>query len=105
VDAAAQDVVLGDHLLDIERIFDALYTVGGRSTFVQHFSDCRLRRRAQGSGKLRQQCRNVIVERWQVEVPRCRQRSDLFPPRGKQGLAPAFDQLGKIVENVDGHHP
>ena len=45
----------------------------------------------------------MVVQCREVEMPRCRQRTDLCAPRGKQSLALAFNKLGKLVETVDRH--
>ena len=101
VDTAAQDVVLGHDLLDVEGVLDPLQTVGGRTALEQRFSDRLLRTGTEGRDQFRQQIRDVIIERGRIKVAGRREFADLRPPRREQGVALVVDQLCEFVEGID----
>ena len=103
VDAAAQDVVLGNDLFDVECVFDPLQAVGGRTAVEKGLSDRLARPGSQGACKLRQEMRDVIVERRHVEIPRRGERPDLRPPQREQGVPLVLDKPCKFVKDVDRH--
>ncbi len=102
VNAAAQDVVLGNDLLDVEGVLDPLHAVGGRAALDQSLGDRLARRSAQRRDQLVQDHRHVVVERRGVEMLGRRELPDLGPPAREQGVALFLDARGECVECVDG---
>jgi len=76
VDTAAQNVVLGNDLFDVECVFDPLQAVGRRTGVEKGFGDGLARPGSQGACKLCQELRDVIVECRHVEIPRCGELPD-----------------------------
>ena len=79
VDTAAQDVVLGNDLLDIERVFNPLQAVGGRTAVEQGVSNRFVRPGSQCGCQFGQEMWDVIVERRHVEIPCRGERAELAP--------------------------
>ena len=103
VNAAAQNVVLRDDLVDIERVFDALQTVRRRTHLEERFRDGLVGFDPQRRGQLVDQPRHVIVERRRIERASRRQLPHLFTPARQQKVALPRDELCQFVEIVSGH--
>jgi hypothetical protein len=102
VDAPAEDVVLGDDLLDVERVPDPLQAVGGRAGVEQGLRDRLVRPGPEGSGEFGEEVRDVVVERRGVEVPCRGERADLRPPPREERVPLVLDEPREYVEGVDG---
>ena len=101
VDAASQNVVLGDDFLDVKCVLDPLQPVRGRSAIDDGQSDGLVRAGSERDDDFRQKIRDMIVERRDVEIAGARKYSNLGSPSSEQGLTSVVNQLGKFFENVD----
>ena len=105
VDAAAQDVVLGDDFLDVVAVLDALQAVRRRARLAQRLGNRLVGRGSQRAGELVDELRHMVVERRGIESCRRGQRAHLLAPLRKQALALASDERRQLVEIAVRHGP
>ena len=85
-----QNVVLCNDLLDIECVLDALYAVCRRTVIEKRVSDGLIRRFSKRCCQLHKECRDVIVERRDVEIPSRWNSTELRPPFNAQPVPLIF---------------
>jgi hypothetical protein len=103
VDARAEDVVLRDHLLDIEGLLETLETMSRRAALAQRLRNRLVGLRPQRRRKFLEQSRNMIIERRYVELSRRRQVPHLLTPGPQQSVPLSRDERSQFVENIDRH--
>ena len=103
VDAAAQDVVLGNDFLDVEASLTRCRPCAGRTAVEQGLSDRLVRARAGARRPAPERCGNVIIERRRVQMGSGWQPSNLLAPGIEQWLALTLDEVGELLKICDFH--
>ncbi len=68
MNAAPQDVVLGDHFFQIEPVFQPLQPVRGRAASPQGLRNRFVRIRSERDDELVQQTRHMVVQRGDIQL-------------------------------------
>ena len=103
MDAAAQDVVLGDDFHDVEAFLLALQAMVRGAALEQGLRDGLVGDAPQRDDELVDQRGNVIVERRCIHVRRRWQLPHLRAPGIQQRLALTRDEVGELLEIRDFH--
>ena len=103
VDRAAEDIVFGDDLGQVETVFEPLDAVGGRRAFEHHVRDRLVAALLECFGQLVEQLGNVVVERGAIEIASRRQLLDLPPPIVEQLVAFRYNKLAQTIKSYHAH--
>src|SRR5262249_28619116 len=94
----SKDVVFSYNLNDIEARSQTLAPVNFRTVLQLKIEQRLVRTRNQRFREFIQQRRNVIVQRWNVQIARGRQPPDLLPPIQQHLLSPALNGLCEFFQ-------
>ena len=100
VNAAAENVVLGDDFLQIESFLEPLQTMRGRTASFQGLRNCRARLGFKRVRQFVQKVGDVVVKCGRIEVLSRGELLDLLPPLDKQGRALLADEPRQVVQVI-----